>query len=321
MSVRSTDRKPQPDSEFLRDSGGIRPAEDEAGMPPNPVSPMSSREFQMIAQLARSTFGVDLTEAKKVMVWSRLIREVRRRNCRSFSEYYRRVIEDETGEALSTLVDALTTSFTEFLREPAHFDFLRRTVVPQLLQRQGFRIWSAGTSTGEEAYSVAISLLQEQVPPGAISIVASDISRRALVAAARGVYALEKTQVFERATLGRYFLKGVGASQGWCRVKPEVRQLVTFRRINLMERLPAVGQFSVIFCRNVMIYFDRETQTETVRRLADCLEPGGYLMIGHSESLAAVDCPLGYVAPAIYRKLPLPGKATLGKQGERRRVR
>jgi len=268
------------------------------------VAPLTRREFELVAGLARRSCGLELPESKRLMVWSRLARNVREMECRNFSEYYRRVLEDESGEALCAMIDRLTTSFTGFMREPVHFDFLRKVVVPRFCNAPQIRVWSAGAATGEEAYSIAISLLEAfpEARPPVISILATDISRNALRKASRGIYLASRLRSLDPVLLAKYFLKGSGRVRGWYRIKPEIRNLVSFRRLNLIDRFPSIGSFPVIFCRNVMIYFDRETQLATVGRLTDCLEPGGHLLIGHSETLAGADSPLEYVRPAVYRK-------------------
>jgi chemotaxis protein methyltransferase CheR len=197
------------------------------------------------------------------------------------------------------------------LREPAHFEFLCNHIVPELAGRDRMRIWCAASSTGEEPYTLAFSLL-EALPAGSraqVEIVASDISTRVLETAQRAVYPAERLQGVPLALQSKYFLRGEGASKGFYKVKPEVRKLVQFRRVNLVEAYPDMEPFPVIFCRNVMIYFDKPTQERVVNRLSHYLEPGGHLFIGHSESLMGTDQPLDYVRPAVYRK-PGPGSAS-----------
>ena len=200
------------------------------------------------------------------------------------------------------LLDALTTNFTSFLREATHFDFLRKTIAPALTGP--IRIWSAACSTGEEPYSIALSLLEELGLPAAsrIHILASDISSRALATAERGAYEEARCRDLPPEWLRRYLLRGSGNWNGWFRVKPLVRGMIGFERLNLIEHFPPGQRFHTIFCRNVMIYFDKETQAALVNRFASCLEPGGYLLIGHSETLTGLRHPYHYVKPAVYRK-------------------
>jgi chemotaxis protein methyltransferase CheR len=268
------------------------------------VSPLTADEFADIAHLVYSEFGLDLRKGKELMVSSRLMRHVRAQNCTSFSEYLRRVIEDSSGAALSDMIDALTTNFTSFWREAAHFEFLGRTIAPVLISRQAARVWCAAAATGEEPYSIAICLLEafgrdHGLP---LEILATDLSSRALETASKGIYQTGRLRTLDRKLIVKYFLNGNGAFKGACRIQPEVRRLVQFRRLNLIGPLPNIGTFDVIFCRNVMIYFDHATQFSTVRRLVEHLAPEGYLIIGHSESLTGFDCPLRYVRPGVYRK-------------------
>ncbi len=268
-----------------------------------PVSEaLSQREFDQIAGLAYRTCGIDLKNGKQELVQARLGKKIRQGRFSSFKQYYEHVVADTTGEELIALLDALTTNFTSFLREAAHFDLLRKTIVPGL--KGQIRIWSAACSTGEEPYTIAFSLLEELGAPAAsrIQILASDISSRALAAAERGAYEAERFKEFPQEWLSRYLLRGSGRWEGWYRVKPPLRRMIEFRRLNLMEQFCPAQPFQVIFCRNVMIYFNKETQGQLVNRFAPCLEPGGYLLIGHAESLTGLEHPYNYIKPAVYRK-------------------
>jgi len=275
---------------------------------PTPLSetirPLTEREFTNISRLAYEKFGLELKPEKYELVTARLGKKVRAAGCRSFQEYYQRVVEDQTGEALIELIDALATNFTNFLREPAHFDFLLKEVLPACTARDRLSIWSAACSTGEEPYTIVFSLLDAlgAAERPQLRVVATDISSRALAEARRGAYPAAKLESLSPAWLHAYFLRGSGKWNGWYRVKPEVARRVEFRRLNLIEGFSHPEPFRVIFCRNVMIYFDKATQRKLVERLAANLEPGGYLFIGHSESLTGIDHPLSYVRPTIYRK-------------------
>jgi chemotaxis protein methyltransferase CheR len=226
---------------------------------------------------------------------------------------------DRTGDALVELIDVLTTNHTSFFREPVHFDFLVQRVFAEQKGHAPMRIWSAASSTGEEPYTIALTarehlLSQERVSqepvsqkPGHPSVVlpsilATDISTRVLETARRGIYREDRFQGRPAPWLRKHLLRGEGRWQGWYRMRPEILRMVEFRRINLIEPLPDLGRFKVIFCRNVMIYFSRETQAQLVNRLVACLEPGGYLFVGHSESLTGIEHPLQQVQPAVYQK-------------------
>jgi chemotaxis protein methyltransferase CheR len=235
------------------------------------------------------------------LVSARLSKIVHRSSFRSFGEYCQHVVEDKTGQALAEMIDALTTNFTSFFREADHFQYLGQKLVPLWARRKKVEVWSAACSTGEEPYSIAVCLL-EALRGADFSVLASDISNRALKTARAALYPAERFQGFGPDLLHRYLLRGQGKWEGWYRFSGEVTSKVSFERLNLIERFPAGRTFPLIFCRNVMIYFDRPTQAEVINRLALCLEPDGYLFIGHSESLSGVECPLEYVQPAIYRR-------------------
>ena len=273
------------------------------------VEPLTAHEFDQIRRLACDKFGLDLRAGKEYLVAARLGKVIRASRCHSFREYYEHVLADASGEALIALIDSLTTNYTNFFREPAHFDFLTRQIAPGWRSRDSIPIWSAGCSTGEEPYSIAFRLLDSLGAGsfGKLRILATDISERALAAARNAVYPAERFDGVPPETLRRYVLRGERSCQGLYRIKKEIASVVCFRRLNLVEEFPRPGFFPLIFCRNVMIYFNKSTQADVARRLAGCLEPGGYLFIGHAESLAGMDSGLQYVQPAIYRKPALAG--------------
>ncbi len=266
-------------------------------MPASETLKLTPAQFETVAQLARSEFGLELGKGKESLVAARLGKQMRARQLRTFDEYHRHVLADRTGESLIDLIDALTTNHTNFFREPAHFDFLRTRILPHW--RPNDRVWCAASSTGEEPYSIAMTLCEAGHP--STRILATDICTRVLTVARRGAYRADR---FENpgGWMRRYLLRGSGKAEGYYRLRDEVRAMVEYRRLNLIEPLPDLGRFAVIFCRNVMIYFSRETQERVVRQLAACLEPGGYLMVGHAESLMGIRHGLEQVAPAIYRQ-------------------
>ena len=263
------------------------------------VKPLKPKEFEQIRQLAYRTFGLDLKAGKEELVSARLRRLVRAGGHRSFDDYYHGVVADTTGAGLAAMIDALATNHTQFLREPDHFDFLRQTALPQLARRDMFELWTAACSTGEEVWTLAMVL--EEAIPGKFRITASDISGKALAFAERAVYPVDRCHGVPAAWLSRNFIADGRPPKTW-RVSPALRALATFRRINLVQNYSWGRQFPVIFCRNVMIYFDRPTQEQVLRQLTAWLEPGGYLFVGHAESLTRVSHSLEYVQPAVYRK-------------------
>jgi chemotaxis protein methyltransferase CheR len=266
-----------------------------------PTAPcLSPREFEDIRQLAYRTFGLDLKPGKEEMVSARLSRLLTAGNFTSYREFTSHVAADSTGVSLAALIDALATNHTAFLREREHFEFFGRQVVPELACRPSPDIWCAACATGEEAWTLAC-VWNETAPGRSFRIYASDISNKALRRAYAGEYAKDSCAPLPATWLSRYFER-LQKPQPRFRVNAQLRAQVEFKRINLMERLPWQRQFPAIFCRNVMIYFDRQTQQDVVRRLTDCLEPGGYFFTGHAESLAGISHSLEYVQPALYRK-------------------
>jgi chemotaxis protein methyltransferase CheR len=270
------------------------------------IPELKARDFTLIRDLAYQKFGLDLRNGKERLVSSRLSKHIRAGGFSSFDQYFRHVSNDRTGEALIAMIDSLTTNHTSFLREQQHFQFLTETVLPAYLDRPRMEIWCAASSTGEEPYSILLSLrnaIGDHVTPD-VRIQASDISTRVLAIARKGIYSSERLAGLPPDWLRRFFLRGEGQSQGLYRVKPELISKIEFVRVNLMDPFPDAAQYQVIFCRNVMIYFDQKTQEDVVNRLASCIEPGGYLFVGHAESLTGIRHGLQYVKPAVYRKPP-----------------
>ncbi len=281
---------------------------------------LQPHDFEQIRRLVYDFCGVDLT-GKQVLVGTRLGGKLRELGLPSFEKYFDYLQRDASGQAFTTMIDALTTNHTSFFRERQHFDFLRQTILPALPAREPLTIWSAACSSGEEPYTIAFSLIEElsDAAFSRIGILATDISTRVLDRARRGLYPAAGLEGLSLTTRRLCLLKGTGDYAGSCLVKPEVRALIDFRRYNLLEDCSSFGPFQVIFCRNVMIYFDLETQQAVVDRLVSRLVPGGYLLIGHSESLNGIRHSLQYIAPATYRKHD--SAAQTGWTGTRKRAR
>jgi len=261
---------------------------------------LEARDFEEIRGLAYRSFGLELKPGKEELVTARLRRLVRNGNFRSFHEYCEWVRADSSGRSLAAMIDALATNHTSFLREPDHFQFLRERILPALAGRATVEAWSAACSTGEEVWTLAC-IMNECLPSSAVRILASDISGKALRTAQAATYPVERCQGLPAGWLSRFFAAEGRPTRAY-QVRPEIRQQVTFRRLNLIESISGILPVPVIFCRNVMIYFDRSTQEKVIRQLAGCLEPGGYLFVGHAESLTRVSHSLEYVRPAVYRK-------------------
>lgn len=267
-------------------------------------------DFVKISRLVYDQSGINLHDGKKELVKARLGKRIRNGNFQSFREYYDYVINDPSGEEMIQLLDSISTNFTHFFRENQHFDYLKNEIIPCLKGGKGnnpkkLRIWSAGCSTGEEPYTIAITLL-ESLPPGSgwdLKILATDISTKVVAVAQSGIYLKNKMQSLSMDLLKKYFLRGENQWRNHVKVKPIVKSAVQFQRLNLMESFSFNESFDCIFCRNVMIYFDKETRTQLVNRFYDNLEKGGVLFIGHSESLTGIEHSFHYVKPAIYKKI------------------
>jgi len=264
------------------------------------IEPLAASEFDEIRRLARKTFGLDLKPGKEQLVAARLGRLLRSGGFHTYRQLYRHIVEDRTGESLAAMIDALATNHTAFLREQEHFSYLREHVLPGLRERPQVDVWCAACSTGEEVWTLAC-VLHEALPASRVHIAATDISRKALAVAERATYAAERCAALPAAWLARYFTAETPPGAGY-RVKPGIRAQATFSRLNLMQSPVWPRPFPVIFCRNAMIYFDAETQALAADKLAANLEPGGYLFVGHAESLSRRSQALEYVRPAVYRK-------------------
>jgi chemotaxis protein methyltransferase CheR len=265
------------------------------------VKPLAVKEFDQIRELAYRTFGLDLKEGKQELVSARLRKLVRQAGHSSYQDYYRHVLNDRTGQALASMIDALTTNHTSFLREADHFRFLKETVLPGLTKRAKLEVWSAACSTGEEVWTLAF-LLSDALSGRNFRIYGSDISNRVLARAREAVYPADRITGIPPAWVKTFLERGEGEWKDCYRVVASLRQRAEFRRLNLIESIDWPQPFPVVFCRNVMIYFDKPTQEKVVNRLSNFLEPGGYLFVGHAESLAGVRHGLEYVRPAVYRK-------------------
>src|SRR5262245_52642412 len=271
---------------------------------------ISDREFSQYRKLIYNTAGIYLAPAKKALLEARLGRRLRELGMESFSAYYKYVIEDSSGEELVHLLDRVSTNETHFFREPRQFEFLETQVFPRWfalakdgLRSQRIRVWSAGCSTGEEPFSLAMPLL-DHFPRSLvwkIEITATDLSYRALSAARTAVWPIAKAKEIPQNYLNQFMLQGVGSQQGYMKAGPEIRSIVCFHHLNLNDAHYGVTPlFDLIFCRNVMIYFDAESRARIVDRLLDFLAPDGYLLVGHAESMSGVSERLRHVIPTVY---------------------
>lgn len=268
---------------------------------------ITDKEFNKFAEYVKSNYGINLTEKKKTLVVGRLQNILQQKNFGSFSDYYDYVVSDTTGEALTTLINKITTNHTFFMREPDHFRFLISRILPFLTAsvkgHKDIRIWSAGCSSGEEPYTLAMIMSDFFGVEKSLwdtKILATDISMNVIQKATCGIYANERLGGMPAAWRKKYFKK---VDENSSAVVDSIRNEVIFRIFNLMNTsFPFKKKFHVIFCRNVMIYFDQQTKTELVSRFYEITEPGGYLFIGHSESLNREETKYKYIMPAVYRK-------------------
>lgn len=266
----------------------------------------SDKDFQRIKRIVYDYAGIDLNESKKNLVYNRLAKRIRFLNQDSFKEYLD-YVEKMGKEEFVHLINAITTNLTFFFRENHHFEYLAETVIPGLLKANAsskkIRIWSAGCSTGEEPYSIAI-VLKEAVPSGwDAKVIATDLDSNVVQTATNGIYAIDRLKGVTEARKKRWFLKGKGAVEGKVKVKDELKHSIEFGQLNLMEDWPIKDSIDVIFCRNVVIYFDKATQSRLFDRYAERLPMGGHLFVGHSESLYNVCDRFELLGKTIYQKI------------------
>lgn len=263
---------------------------------------ISDQEFANFREFLFQRAGIALSPAKKPMLCGRLGKRLIHLGLDSYGEYFRLITGGRAPAELQLAIDLLTTNETYFFREERHFDFLRQQVRSRPRSGRSFRVWSAASSSGEEAYSTAM-LLADELGQEPWEVVASDISTRVLERARTALYPMERARHIPPAYLRAYCLKGVGKHEGSFTIDPALRSRVGFRQVNLIEALPALGEFDVVFLRNVMIYFEPETKRRVVGRIVPALRRGGHLLIGHSESLNGMVTGLSPVMPAVYRRL------------------
>lgn len=273
------------------------------------TSELKDSDFEKISKLVYELCGINLHEGKKELVKARLGKRLREGNYKSFRDYFLYVTTDEGKDELVAMIDSISTNLTSFYREESHFARLR-VIVSSMLDKAGprgfipkFNVWSAGCSTGEEPYTIAITI-KEAANTRQIDarIFATDISTKVLRVAEAGIYPEERVKKIATPVLGKYFQIGTGRSSGYYRLKKDIKDMVTFQRFNLMEAFPSSANFDVIFCRNVMIYFDKPTQTRLVNKYYESLKKDGYFFVGHSESLTGLKHPFKYIEPSVYQK-------------------
>jgi chemotaxis protein methyltransferase CheR len=281
-------------------------------MSPRLPATLSDREFQQFSAFIYDHAGIKMPPAKKTMLEARLQKRLKANSIHSFEEYSKYVFSPEGRSAeLVHLIDVVTTNKTDFFREPGHFDFMVKTAIPNILmtrenlRNDPLRVWSAGCSTGEEPYTLAMVLSEYAIgrPDFRASITASDICTQVLQTAKTAVYPEERTDPIPLNLKKKYLTRSREKSRSLVRIAAHVRSLVSFQRINFMDDdLGIAEKMDIIFCRNVVIYFDKPTQQTLMRKFYKQLKPGGYLFIGHSETLSGLDVDFKAVASTVYRK-------------------
>ncbi|AMK78292.1 chemotaxis protein CheR [Methylomonas methanica] len=262
-------------------------------------------DFDVLRKISNQYSGILVPDDKFDMFYSRLSKRVRMLGFTSFKQYCH-YLKNNPDSEFTEFINAVTTNLTSFFRENHHFEYLSKTVVPGLLKKNAahkkIKVWSAGCSTGEEPYSLAMTLKESVPADWSINILATDLDTNVLATAAAGVYPADRVTGIAEQRLKRWFQKGMGAQANKVRVKPELKELIEFKQLNLMQEWPLKGYFDFIFCRNVLIYFDRETKAMLANRYCSLLEEGSHLFIGHSESLHQLNTGFSLIGNTIYRK-------------------
>jgi chemotaxis protein methyltransferase CheR len=268
---------------------------------------LTDAEFKRLREIVHARTGIALSEAKRELVYGRLARRLRKLKLTSFAEYCR-LVEGAESEELQELTNAITTNLTSFFRENYHFEQLGAEVLPQIASNRSamrrMRLWSAGCSTGEEPYSLAVVLREglARLPNWDIKLLATDIDSKVVATAAEGVYAADRFKGVSTDRVRNWF-PPIAGRPGFSAASADLKALITFKQLNLLEPWPMKGPFDVIFCRNVVIYFDKATQRRLFDRMADLQEPGGWLFIGHSENLLNVTRRYKLVGRTVYRRV------------------
>lgn len=269
---------------------------------------LTTKQFEVLARFIRDHYGIKINTGKKLMLESRIRKRMKDARYNSFTHYLDYVFSPEgMAHELVHMIDVVTTNKTQFFREPGHFDLLVKSVVPQITARGkvDVHVWSAACSTGEEPYTLAMVLAEaaSQNRHLTFSILASDLSTKVLKKAYQGVFQEDQAQDIPLHMRKKYLLKSKDKSLKLVRIEDLLRKKVTFRRINLMSSDFGIREkIHIIFCRNVMIYFPKDKQERLIRRFYQILEPGGFLFIGHSESIIGINVPFIQVVPTVYRK-------------------
>ncbi|MGI6478658.1 MAG: CheR family methyltransferase [Salinivirgaceae bacterium] len=271
---------------------------------------LSDKDFDALSSYIYGEYGIKMPYVKKVMLQSRLQKRLKELNLSTFKEYIEHVFGTPGSEEVIHMMDVVSTNKTDFFREPAHFDFMRDVILPEAISnnQRNIKIWSAGSSSGEEAYTIAFTIneFNENIKNNSgidYQIIGTDISTIVLKAAIDAVYKEDKVEPIPMSLRRKYFLKSKDPRKNLYRVIPQVRSKVKFGRMNLMDSSYSINEtFDIIFCRNTLIYFDRETQENVINKLCRHLRPKGYFFLGHSESITNMNVPLKHIKPTIFQK-------------------
>jgi len=269
------------------------------------VFTLNDREYKFISRAVYNYAKINLTEQKRPLIVSRLSRRIRELNLNGFAQYVEYLKRDDSGQEFQLLVDSVSTNYSHFFREPHHFDFLRHEVLEKA-GREQLNIWSAASSTGQEIYSILITIWEFERETGQMvncRLMASDISRKVLETASKGIYQSRDVEKVPRSILEKYFLRGTGEVNQQVKVKRELVERIRFFRLNLNDKTYNLPPMDVIFLRNAIIYFDHETKRELINRLHDYIKPGGFLILGHSESLSGISDKFELIGNTIYRRI------------------
>ncbi len=263
-------------------------------------------DFDFLRKISNEHTGILVPDDKFNMFYSRLAKRLRKLGLSSFKEYCT-YLDNNSEQEFTEFINAVTTNITSFFREKHHFDYLKQTLIPELLQKNNtkktIRVWSAGCSTGEEPYSLAITLLENVPADWDIKILATDLDTNVLETAATGIYSIDRVEAMKQSTINRWFKKGKGANADKVKLNKECQSIIQFRQLNLMQDWPVKNILDFIFCRNVLIYFDKETKQNLADRYSKLLTPGARLFIGHSESLHQLETDFKMIGNTIYKKV------------------
>lgn len=279
-------------------------------MSENQIAPLNDADFSKLSNFIYVNYGIKLPLAKKIMLQSRLASRLKINGMKSYAEYTKYVLSGNASDnEIVNMIDLVSTNKTDFYRESAHFDFMKEVVLPNYLAKdthQPLKVWSSASSSGEEAYTIAIVISEfiENNRKIEFEILGTDISSRILEKAKMGIYPMDRVDVIPLSQKKKYLLRSKDQENPMVRIIPQLRAKTRFQRLNLMDPAYNVPKdFDIIFCRNVLIYFDRETQEKVINKLCMHLKPGGYFFLGHSESISGIDVPLKQLKPTMFVKI------------------